>query len=137
MVNKVKNFENGFIIEPVVFNPDQTLSELDKIRTRKRISGVPVTVDGTMGSKLIGLVSNRDTDFVKDRTKCVKEFMTPIDKLITGTYPINIAEANQILKVPVPRILMSEVSLSFVCTYHRRVRKDIFLSLIQRVIFVP
>ncbi len=99
MISKVKNFENGFILEPAVLSPDNILSDLDEIRSSRRISGVPITVDGKVGSKLVGLISNRDIDFVEDRTKKISELMTPIDKLITGQYPLTISEANKILKV--------------------------------------
>ena len=99
MVLRVKNFENGFIIEPAVLSPNHTISDLDKLRDDKKISGVPVTEDGKLGSRLVGLVSNRDTDFIEDRTMKLADVMTPIELLVTGPYPISIAEANEILKV--------------------------------------
>ncbi|OYX41100.1 hypothetical protein B7Y94_05545, partial [Candidatus Saccharibacteria bacterium 32-49-12] len=52
-----------------------------------------------MGSRLVGLISNRDTDFISDRTKSIAELMTPIEKLVTGRYPGTIEDANNILKV--------------------------------------
>lgn len=99
MVSKVKNYENGFILEPAVLSPNHTVSHLDMVRKNRNISGVPVTVDGKLGSKLVGIVSNRDTDFIEERSKLLSEVMTPLDKLVTGTYPISIADANNILKV--------------------------------------
>ena len=99
MITKVKLYENGFINEPAVLSPNHQISDLDLIRNSRKINGVPLTIDGKMGSKLVGLVSNRDTDFIQDRTKKLSEIMTPFDKLITGTYPISIADANNILKV--------------------------------------
>lgn len=99
MVLRVKNYENGFIMEPAVMSPENTISDLDKLRDDKKISGVPLTVDGKIGSKLVGLVSNRDTDFIEDRTMKLADIMTPINRLVTGRYPISIAEANEILKV--------------------------------------
>jgi IMP dehydrogenase len=99
MVRKVKNYENGFIVEPAVMSPHNTISDLDKLRDDRKISGVPVTVDGKIGSLLVGLVSNRDTDFIEDRTMKLAEVMTPRDRLVTGPYPISIAAANEILKV--------------------------------------
>lgn len=73
MVTKVKNFENGFILEPAVLSPDHLILDLDILRNKRRIGGVPVTVDGKMGSRLVGLVSNRDTDFIEDRAKKLSE----------------------------------------------------------------
>mmetsp|Transcript_6308 Transcript_6308/g.6905 ORF Transcript_6308/g.6905 Transcript_6308/m.6905 type:complete len:512 (-) Transcript_6308:1072-2607(-) len=98
MVKKVKGFENGFILEPAVLPPDALVSDLDDLRRKKKISGVPVTIDGKMGSKLVGIISNRDTDFLANRAAKISELMTPIDKLVTGRYPITISEANKILK---------------------------------------
>lgn len=99
MVRKVKTYENGFILDPAVLSPNAIVSELDELRAIRKISGVPVTADGQMGSKLVGLISNRDTDFLKDRSLPISQLMTPLDKLVTGRYPITIAEANKILKV--------------------------------------
>eukprot|EP00981_Chlorochromonas_danica_P012634 scaffold5237_cov170-Ochromonas_danica.AAC.10 len=98
MLNKVKNYENGFILEPAVMSPDATIKDLDELRRARKISGVPVTVDGKMGSKLVGLISNRDTDFLVDRSLKIGDLMTPADKLVVGQYPLTIAEANQILR---------------------------------------
>jgi len=99
MVQKVKSYENGFILEPAVLPPDATIKDLDELRSQLKISGVPVTVDGKMGSKLVGLISNRDTDFLADRTAKIADLMTPLEKLAVGKYPIGIDSAYQILKV--------------------------------------
>ncbi len=99
MVRKVKSYENGFILEPVVLSPENTLADLNEIRQVKKIKGVPVTEDGKMGSRLVGIVSNRDTDFVSDSSAKIKDLMTPADRLITARFPITIEEANRALKV--------------------------------------
>jgi IMP dehydrogenase len=101
MVQKVKMYENGFIMNPAVLSPNDIVSDLDILRSEKKISGVPVTIDGKHGSKLVGLISNRDTDFLADRTKKISELMTPIESLVTGKYPISIEEANSILRVSI------------------------------------
>lgn len=100
MIQKVKHFKNGFIIEPAVLSPDHTVQDLYELQKKRKISGVPLTVDGKLGSKLIGLVSNRDTDFLnsESRNKKLSEVMTPLDRIVIGKYPITIEEANKILK---------------------------------------
>jgi IMP dehydrogenase len=105
MVQKVKMYENGFIMEPACLSPNDIVSDLDILRKERKISGVPVTVDGRHGSKLVGLISNRDTDFLDDRTRTISELMTPLDQLIIGSYPISIEDANTILKVLVAVLL--------------------------------
>ena len=98
MVEQVKNYENGFIIDPAVLSPHHLVSDLDALQAERSISGVPVTVDGRMGSRLLGLVSNRDTDFLEDRKVMLQDVMTPIEDLVCGKYPLSIAEANTILQ---------------------------------------
>ena len=125
MVEKVKGYENGFIMEPAVLSPNHNIRDLDILRNAKKISGVPVTIDGRMGSKLVGLISNRDTDFISDRSKSIAELMTPIDKLVTGLYPLSIEEANNILKVPNYIYFMKYLILALCCNC-RSQRRDIF-----------
>ena len=59
-------------------------------------SGIPITEDGTLNSKLVGIVTNRDIDFEEDRTKLLREVMTT--QLITAPAGISLAEGNRILK---------------------------------------
>ena len=47
MVKKVKMYENGFIMNPAVLAPYNTIEELDVLREEKSIKGVPVSIDGT------------------------------------------------------------------------------------------
>lgn len=51
-----------------------------------------------MGSKLLGLCTRRDVDFIPDRTIKIKDVMTPIENLVVGSYPLHINEAFKILK---------------------------------------
>lgn len=103
---KVKHFENGFILDPVVLSPNHSIDDLETMRNSRRISGVPVTIDGKIGSKLVGLVSKRDTDFITDRNTKLADVMTPFSNLVIGVYPSTIDEANRILKVRFLRSLM-------------------------------
>lgn len=82
---------------PHCLSPTNTVRDIDILCSEKQISGVPVTIDGKMGSKLVGLVSNRDTDFVKDREILLQDVMTPFSELITGLYPLSIEEATKTL----------------------------------------
>ena len=95
-VRKVKRFENGFIIDPVVLSPRSTVRDIDRIKKEHGFSGIPITEDGTLGSKLVGIVTNRDIDFEKDRTKPLSEVMTT--DLITANKGVTLHQANQILK---------------------------------------
>jgi IMP dehydrogenase len=95
-VRKVKRFENGFILDPFTVSPETTLSYLDEIKDSYGFSGCPVTETGKIGGKLIGMVTTRDHDFVKDRDTLVKDVMT-VD-LIVAEEGCTLEEANDILK---------------------------------------
>jgi IMP dehydrogenase len=95
-VRNVKRFENGFIIDPVVLSPRNSIRDVDTIKVEHGFSGIPITQDGTLNSKLVGIVTNRDVDFEKDRSKPLSEVMTT--DLITAREGVTLHEANQILK---------------------------------------
>jgi IMP dehydrogenase len=94
-VRLLKRFENGFIIDPVVLGPENTIADVDAIP----FSGVPITDTGTLGGKLVGLVTSRDIDFVEARaTTALATVMTPLDKLVLGRSGMSLAEANATLQ---------------------------------------
>ena len=95
-VKKVKRFENGFIFDPVVLSPEHTIYDIDKIKEKYGFSGIPITEDGTLNSRLVGIVTNRDIDFEEDRSKKLREVMTT--NLIVAPYGISLREANKILR---------------------------------------
>jgi len=96
---KVKRYKSGFILDPICIGPSMLLSELDQLRARYGFTGFPVTENGKMGSKLLGLVTKRDTDFVTDRyTICVSSVMTPFRELVTAWDPVQLDTANDIIR---------------------------------------
>ncbi len=97
-VLKVKKFKNGFITDPVCLSPQHTLEDALTIKASLGYSGIPITQDGKMGSKLVGIISNRDTSFVDDPTVKVREFMTPRAQLSVAREGVKLEEANEILK---------------------------------------
>lgn len=96
MVKRVKRFENGFITSPVVFSPENTIADIHKLKQEHGFSGIPITEDGTLETKVIGIVTNRDIDFEKNFSKKLKEVMTT--QLITAKEGITLSEANAILR---------------------------------------
>jgi len=93
---RVKRFENGFITEPVTLSPDDTIADIDRTKDELGFAGIPITEDGTLGSRLLGIVTNRDIDFEPDRSRPLREVMTT--DLVTAPQGVTLAEANRILR---------------------------------------
>lgn len=91
-VDKVKRSENGVITDPFSLSPEHTIQDADDLMAKYRISGVPITE----GSKLVGIITNRDLKFETDFTKKIKESMTS-ENLVTALEGITLEEAKQIL----------------------------------------
>ena len=79
-VRKVKKFESGIVSEPVTVSPDLTLAALAEMVKKNGFAGYPV-VDGE--NNLIGIITGRDTRFVKDLSKTVSQVMTKKEDLVT------------------------------------------------------
>ena len=59
-VRKVKRFENGFITDPVVLGPKNTIADVDLIFQEQGFAGIPITEDGTLNCLLYTSPSPRD-----------------------------------------------------------------------------
>ena len=95
-VERVKRFENGFINDPILLSPENTIADVIRIKEKYGFSGIPITIDGTMKSKLVGIVTNRDIDFEKNRNKKIKDVMS--SDLIVAEKGVSLDKANEILK---------------------------------------
>jgi len=79
-VRKVKKFESGIVSEPVTVSPDLTLAALAEMVKKNGFAGYPV-VDAE--NNLIGIITGRDTRFVKDLSKTVSQLMMKKEDLVT------------------------------------------------------
>lgn len=95
MVRKVKRYENGFILDPVVITRETTVEEAKALKEKWGFGGFPVTESGKLGSKLLGIVTNRDIQFEEDPNQPVSTVM--VTDLITAPDGVTLAEANKIL----------------------------------------
>ena len=91
-VDKVKRSESGMIVDPITLPPTATLGQARRIMSTYHISGVPITE----GSKLVGILTNRDIRFADDDDQLVSAYMTH-EKLITGSLGTTLDEALAIL----------------------------------------
>jgi len=91
-VDKVKRSESGMIVDPVTIGPDARVAEALEMMARYRISGVPVTV----GTRLVGILTNRDLRFETRTSLPVSDLMTK-DDLITVPVGTTLEQAKEIL----------------------------------------
>ena len=78
-VAKVKRHEAGMVSDPITIGPDMIVADVLRLTREHHISGLPV-VDGT---KVLGMVTNRDLRFEDRMEAKISEIMTPADRLIT------------------------------------------------------
>ena len=91
-VEMVKKSESGMIVNPVTIHPDKPVSDVLKLMTRYRISGVPVIKDG----HLVGIITNRDLRFETELSKTVGQVMTK-ENLITVPEGISLEDSKKLL----------------------------------------
>lgn len=91
-VDKVKRSEHGVITDPFFLSATHKIADAKALMARYRISGVPVTE----GTKLIGILTNRDLRFEEDDTRMIGEVMTH-ENLITAKEGTTLEEAKTIL----------------------------------------
>lgn len=96
MVRKVKRYENGFILDPVVLSPKATVGEAKDLKSKWGFGGFPVTENGTLRSKLIGMVTSRDIQFHPTLDDPVTAIMAT--DLVTAPAGTTLAEANDVLR---------------------------------------
>lgn len=98
MVRKVKAYKAGFVRSDSNVSPNSTLADVIKLKEKTGHSTIAVTKDGTYNGKLVGIVTSRD--YRVSRTPLdtkVKEFMTPLKKLVTAKSGVTLKEANDII----------------------------------------
>ncbi|WP_225721705.1 IMP dehydrogenase [Candidatus Vallotiella sp. (ex Adelges kitamiensis)] len=92
-VAKVKRFESGVLRDPITVPPDMKVYSVIALSHQHGISGFPV-VDGT---KLIGIITNRDLRFEERLNESVKTIMTPREKLVTVREGTVLAQAKALM----------------------------------------
>jgi IMP dehydrogenase len=142
-VRLVKKYRNGFITDPACLSPEHTVADVDALKEKQGFSGIPITIDGKLGSQLVGIVTNRDIDFLQDRNVHLKDIMST--KLVTAAEGVSLAEANDLLKrakkvvfimiVPVQQLARLDVinilfsyRANFLLLTHKATSSDLFLG---------
>ena len=79
-------------------SPEATLADVLALKAKTGHSTVAVTEDGTPNGKLLGIVASRDYRVSRMSTDVkVKEFMTPLEKLVIAPDTTTLKEANDII----------------------------------------
>jgi IMP dehydrogenase len=81
-VDRVKRSESGMIVNPITLSPSNKIYEALELMKRYRISGVPITDDGSKEGRLVGILTNRDLRFETSVDRPIAEIMTK-ENLIT------------------------------------------------------
>ncbi|MDE3137016.1 MAG: IMP dehydrogenase [Acidobacteriota bacterium] len=92
-VDKVKRSESGMIVDPVTIEPEAPLSRALAIMQKYKVSGLPVT----RGSRLVGILTNRDLRFERDLNQTVGDVMTG-ENLVTVPVGTTLEEAEKLLQ---------------------------------------
>ena len=93
-VHAVKRAENGMIYDPVTITRGSTVREALAIMKEFHIGGIPVVDEN---KKLVGIVTNRDLRFERNRDSLVDDVMTK-ENLVTTSQSTDLQQAADILQ---------------------------------------
>ncbi len=98
MVARAKSYKAGFVVSASNVTPESSLKDVLALKEMNGFSTVAVTDDGSANGKLLGIVTSRDyrVSRMSEDVK-VKEFMTPLEKLITADDSTTLKQANDII----------------------------------------
>ncbi len=98
MVRKVKEHKAGFVDSDSNISPDQPLSAAIKLSKKSGHSTIAVTEGGGRKSRLLGILTDKDYWETKDDpTRPVRDFYTPLERLVSAGKGISLEEATEIL----------------------------------------
>jgi IMP dehydrogenase len=86
-VDRVKRSESGMIVNPITLSPTNRIYEALELMKKYRISGVPITQDGSKEGLLVGILTNRDLRFENNVDRPISDIMTrePLFTVPVGT----------------------------------------------------
>lgn len=98
MVRRVKEHKAGFVQSDSNIGPDQPLSEAIAISKATGHSTIAVTKDGKKNGKLLGVLTDKDYwEFKDDLTLPVRNYFTPLERLVWAEEGTSLEEATSIL----------------------------------------
>ena len=55
------------MLDPIVLGPNHLVKDVSDVKKKHGFTGIPITENGKMGSKLMGIVTSRDIDFLVEK----------------------------------------------------------------------
>ena len=95
-VDRVKRSESGMIVNPITLAPSNRIFEALELMKKYRISGVPITQDGSKEGRLVGILTNRDLRFETNLDRSISDIMTR-DPLFTVPVGTTLEQAREFL----------------------------------------
>ncbi|MGB6624350.1 MAG: IMP dehydrogenase, partial [Candidatus Acidiferrales bacterium] len=92
-IDRVKRSESGMIVDPVTIAPELSLRHALDIMNKYKVSGLPVT----RGTRLVGILTNRDLRFERNLDQPVDRVMTK-EHLVTVPVGTTLEEAERLLQ---------------------------------------
>ena len=92
-VARVKRYESGVLRDPITVTPDTPVREVMELSRQHGVSGFPVL----QGTRVVGIVTNRDLRFETRLDAPVREIMTPRERLITVSDGATLAEGKALM----------------------------------------
>src|SRR5579863_9888974 len=92
-VDRVKRSESGMIVDPVTIAPEISVRQALEIMNKYKVSGLPVT----RGTRLVGILTNRDLRFERNLDQPVRAVMTK-DNLVTVPVGTTLEESERLLQ---------------------------------------
>lgn len=96
----MKKYKHGFIRDPLCLTPQHLVKDVIHIKQEKGFAGIPITDNGELGGKLLGIITSRDIDFkMRDNLEeHLEKLMTKFDDLVYALEGIDLEDAIDILE---------------------------------------
>ena len=93
----MKSHNAGYVSNPAILSPNSTISDLDELRSSRGFTSACITESGLSRAPLLGLVTTRDVDLIRDRSTSLSEVMTATSDLVVGFSTKSLKENESIL----------------------------------------
>ena len=98
MVKVVKEHKAGFVESDTNLSPTHTLQDAINLRKKTGHSTIPITENGGVHTKLLGILTSKDFwEYKDDLSRPISEFYTQFEKLVYAEEGISLSHATELL----------------------------------------